>query len=118
MFQSSRLVKLWHDQDSLIEFNSKVGEVWYHKGEDLNALGRATEAEAAFAKAKELGVQWIVFSPRKRPRLKAGGNSGNECPPSLDYHFVAFRCSILNFIYDFVIIDFNDLILGFTPPFH
>jgi hypothetical protein len=32
-----------------------VGEVSYHKGKALNALGQATEADAAFAKAKELG---------------------------------------------------------------
>ena len=33
------------------------GEVWYYKGTALKALGMQTEADAAFAKAKELGYQ-------------------------------------------------------------
>ena len=33
-----------------------ISEAWYNKGIALKALGRTTEAEAAFAKAKELGA--------------------------------------------------------------
>jgi Flp pilus assembly protein TadD len=51
----SKYTKVVECHNSSTEFNSNVGEVWYHKGEALNALGRATEAEVAFAKAKELG---------------------------------------------------------------
>ena len=32
-------------------------ETWYKKGIALQALGRTSEADAAFAKAKELGYQ-------------------------------------------------------------
>jgi hypothetical protein len=53
--------------------------------------------------------KWIERWTRPKERLVA-----SECQPSIDCHFVAFRCSILIFIYDFVIINFNDLIFGFT----
>lgn len=33
----------------------QAAEDWFNKGNALKALGRTTEAEAAFAKAKELG---------------------------------------------------------------
>ena len=32
----------------------------------------------------------------------------------MDFHFVALRCLILNFIHDFVLFDFNDTNCGFT----
>ena len=38
-----------------IELGTVPGEVWYRKGEALNALGKYTEANAAFSKANELG---------------------------------------------------------------
>jgi tetratricopeptide (TPR) repeat protein len=50
----SKYTKAIECYDKSIEFNLKVDEVWYHKGEALNALGRATEIEVAFTKAKEL----------------------------------------------------------------
>jgi hypothetical protein len=33
----------------------KLAAGWYHKGNSLKAFGKTAEANAAFAKAKELG---------------------------------------------------------------
>ena len=41
--------------DKAIELYANCSDAWYHKGISLKALGQSTEAEAAFAKAKELG---------------------------------------------------------------
>ena len=43
--------------DLAIELNPKNERLWYSKGGVLSALGRTSEADAAFAKAKELGYQ-------------------------------------------------------------
>ena len=40
--------------DKAIELDPNLSNAWNNKGKALNALGRATEAEAAFAKANEL----------------------------------------------------------------
>jgi tetratricopeptide (TPR) repeat protein len=42
--------------DEAIRLDPKYAMAWHYKGLALNALGRTIEAEAAFAKAKELGV--------------------------------------------------------------
>jgi len=41
--------------DEAIRQDSKFASAWNNKGVTLKALGRTTEADAAFAKAKELG---------------------------------------------------------------
>jgi len=41
--------------DEAIELDPQDGFAWYLKGSSLQRLGRETEAEAAFAKAEELG---------------------------------------------------------------
>jgi len=41
--------------DKAIELDPKFAESWNNKGKALKALGRITEAEAAFAKANKLG---------------------------------------------------------------
>lgn len=43
--------------DKVIELNPTHATTWNEKGTALQALGRTSEAEAAFAKAKELGYQ-------------------------------------------------------------
>jgi len=51
--------------DKAIELDRKSIEAWEGKGEALKALHRDTEANQAFAKAKELGYtkKRIVFQP-------------------------------------------------------
>ena len=50
-------------EDALIAYESAIGsdtifpQFWYKKGLALKALGRNSEADAAFAKARELGYQ-------------------------------------------------------------
>jgi Flp pilus assembly protein TadD len=52
-------------EEALVAYNetlrlgwqAKNAEIWQEKGEVLKALGRQGEADAAFAKAKELGYQ-------------------------------------------------------------
>ncbi len=41
--------------DQAINLNPESGETWDNKGKALKALGYNEEADAAFAKAKELG---------------------------------------------------------------
>jgi Flp pilus assembly protein TadD len=41
--------------DSALQINPNDAQVWSLKGDALKALGRQAEADAAFAKAKELG---------------------------------------------------------------
>lgn len=41
--------------DEAIRIDPNLVEAWYNKGAVLKALGRTSEANAAFAKAKELG---------------------------------------------------------------
>lgn len=43
--------------DEAIKLDPKYAASWYNKGLALHALGRNTEAEAAFSKAKELGFK-------------------------------------------------------------
>ena len=43
--------------DKVIELDPKFASAWYSKGTALKTLGRNSEAEDAFAKAKELGYQ-------------------------------------------------------------
>lgn len=43
--------------DKALEISPKNGNVWYYKGEVLSRIGRNTEADYAFAKAKELGYR-------------------------------------------------------------
>ncbi|MCJ7443110.1 MAG: tetratricopeptide repeat protein [Methanotrichaceae archaeon] len=43
--------------DKAIKIDPNYAEAWHNKGHVLNALGHASEAEANFAKAKELGYQ-------------------------------------------------------------
>lgn len=43
--------------DKAIELNPQYIDAWYNRGQALKALGRTTEADAAFAKAKELGYK-------------------------------------------------------------
>jgi tetratricopeptide (TPR) repeat protein len=43
--------------DEALELNPRYAGVWYYKGLALNALGRTSEADTAFAKAKDLGYQ-------------------------------------------------------------
>jgi tetratricopeptide (TPR) repeat protein len=43
--------------DNIIRLNDGIVSIWSSKGVALEALGRITEAEAAFAKAKELGYK-------------------------------------------------------------
>ena len=38
----------------VIGIDPNISQVWYSKGLALEALGRTTEADAAFARAKEL----------------------------------------------------------------
>jgi Tetratricopeptide repeat. len=40
--------------DEAIRLDPNISEAWYNKGIALKALGRTAEADAAFAKAKEL----------------------------------------------------------------
>ena len=40
--------------DEAIRLDPNLAAAWYNKGIALEALGRTTEAEAAFAKAKDL----------------------------------------------------------------
>jgi tetratricopeptide (TPR) repeat protein len=40
--------------EKAIELNPKLAMAWYNKGNTLKLLGRITEADADFAKAKEL----------------------------------------------------------------
>jgi tetratricopeptide (TPR) repeat protein len=53
--------KEYHDAhqayDKAIEIDPKYPKSWNIRGESLKALGRTTEAEAAFAKAKKLGYK-------------------------------------------------------------
>ncbi|MFZ3148062.1 MAG: tetratricopeptide repeat protein [Methanothrix sp.] len=44
--------------DMAIELNPEKGGLWYSKGGVLKTLGRDSEADAAFAKAKDLGYQF------------------------------------------------------------
>jgi Flp pilus assembly protein TadD len=41
--------------DKAVEINPQLAEAWNCKGIALKALGRNSEADSAFAKAKELG---------------------------------------------------------------
>ena len=41
--------------DKAIELDPNLADAWNNKSEALKALGRTTESNAAFAKAKELG---------------------------------------------------------------
>jgi Flp pilus assembly protein TadD len=41
--------------EKAVEIDPNYGGGWYDKGTYLKLLGRTTEANAAFAKAKELG---------------------------------------------------------------
>ena len=41
--------------EGAIKLNPESAPAWYNKGNALESLGRTTEANAAFAKAKELG---------------------------------------------------------------
>jgi Flp pilus assembly protein TadD len=41
--------------DKAIEIDPQYAKAWNKKGDALKSLGRITEADAAFAKAKELG---------------------------------------------------------------
>lgn len=41
--------------DEALELNPRYAGVWYYKGLALNALGRSSEANDAFDKAKTLG---------------------------------------------------------------
>lgn len=43
-------------RDEAIRLNPRLVPAWYNKCIALKALGRSTEAEAAFAKDKELGA--------------------------------------------------------------
>jgi Flp pilus assembly protein TadD len=43
--------------DEAIKLDPNDGLTWNNKGEALKSLGRTTEANAAFAKAKELGYK-------------------------------------------------------------
>ena len=43
--------------DEAIRLDPNRAEEWAAKGTVLKALGRSAEAEAAFAKAKELGIR-------------------------------------------------------------
>jgi len=40
----------------VIEINPQYANAWFNKGVTLQRVGRTTDAEAAFAKAKKLGV--------------------------------------------------------------
>jgi tetratricopeptide (TPR) repeat protein len=44
--------------DMAIELNPEKGGLWYSKGGVLKTLGRNSEADEAFAKAKDLGYQF------------------------------------------------------------
>jgi tetratricopeptide (TPR) repeat protein len=41
--------------DKAIDLNPQLAEAWYSKSQVLEALGRTSEAEAAYAEAKDLG---------------------------------------------------------------
>jgi tetratricopeptide (TPR) repeat protein len=43
--------------EAAIVLDPKYAEAWHNKGEALKSLGRTTEADAAFSKAKELGYK-------------------------------------------------------------
>lgn len=43
--------------DIAIQMNPENAEAWYYIGRAFEALGRTTEAEAAFESARELGYQ-------------------------------------------------------------
>jgi tetratricopeptide (TPR) repeat protein len=43
--------------DEAIKIDPQYAKAWYNKGITLKSLGRTTEADAAFAKAKELGYE-------------------------------------------------------------
>jgi tetratricopeptide (TPR) repeat protein len=43
--------------DEAIRLDPNLVQEWYNKGVALEALGKTTEANAAFAKAKELGYK-------------------------------------------------------------
>ena len=46
--------------DKAIELDPQYASAWKSKGYALEMLGRITEAEAAYAKAKELGyTEWL-----------------------------------------------------------
>jgi Flp pilus assembly protein TadD len=57
----SRELKKYNDAieafDRALQINPKDSLTWQNKGHNLKALGRNTDADAAFAKAKELGYQ-------------------------------------------------------------
>jgi hypothetical protein len=40
-----------------IKINPEIGMIWFHKGEALEAIGHASEAQAAFVEADELGCK-------------------------------------------------------------
>jgi tetratricopeptide (TPR) repeat protein len=55
ILKAERIDEALNASEKVIELNSKFAPAWYIKGTALKALGRNSEADAAFAKAKELG---------------------------------------------------------------
>lgn len=43
--------------DSCIKINPQDADAWEYKGRALKSAGRTTEAESAYAKARELGYK-------------------------------------------------------------
>jgi Flp pilus assembly protein TadD len=46
-------------QNRAIKLGPNLADAWNNKGEAFKALGRTAEANAAFAKAEELGIRLI-----------------------------------------------------------
>jgi tetratricopeptide (TPR) repeat protein len=60
--------------DEAIRLDPNLADAWFNKGLVLNVLGRGTEAEATFAKARELGatgpvLQVLITRTSSRPFL-------------------------------------------------
>ena len=61
--------------DKAIELDSKYALAWDNKGISLKALGRTSEADVAFAKAKELGYN--ISTPVVSPKIKTNETQSN-----------------------------------------
>ena len=56
-FNQSKYADAIQAYDKAIQLDPNDADVWYNKGVSLERLGRPMEVNAAFAKAKELGIK-------------------------------------------------------------
>jgi len=68
-----------------IQLTPDRGLYWSDKGNALKALGRTTEADAAYARADELGYIGSTWTPGNTTISPTQGSTLTVCPSGCDY---------------------------------